>query len=60
MFNIENWGFPQYCYLVLTFIGLLVVSNEHGKPRTGQYNIFSTLATCIFVLSLLYFGGFFK
>lgn len=55
-----NRMLPQIIYLVLVGIGLLLMSNQHGKPKTGDHNFWiSLIAQCIH-LGLLYWGGFFN
>jgi hypothetical protein len=49
---------PQIIYLILVFIGLLCSANKHGKIE-GNHNFWTTVASTIIVISLLYFGGFF-
>lgn len=51
---------PQIIYLVIMAIGLLGSAHEHGKPRTGKHNFWSSLIGIALVLSLLVWGGFFK
>lgn len=53
----EHW--PQYTYLVLMFLGLLVSIHEHGKPRSNG-NAFSFVIGTAIGASLLIAGGFFK
>jgi hypothetical protein len=50
---------PQIILLSLIFIELLLVSNQHGKPR-GNYSIGSRLMDTALFLGLLYWGGFFN
>ena len=49
---------PQIIYLVITFIGMLLVANKHGQPRIN-YNFWETLISSIIIFTLLIWGGFF-
>lgn len=53
-------GWPQYTYLALTLIGLGVLIEKHGQPKTGEYNFWFNLGVSAFVYFLLYSGGFFS
>lgn len=46
-------------YIGLELLGVGVVLAKHGQPKEGEYNVLTTLACCIPVWALLYFGGFF-
>lgn len=50
---------PQIIYLTLWFIGLIMISNKHGKQKTDKHNVFESLFHSLIVMSILYFGGFF-
>ena len=49
---------PQLIYILLTLIGLVFVSMEHGKPYTRDAN--ASLIATIIIYGLLYWGGFFS
>ena len=51
---------PQIIYLILTGIGMLRAANRHGKPKTGNENLWADIVATIIVLFLLFWGGFFK
>jgi len=50
---------PQITYLSLIFLGLLIMSNKHGKQKVGVYSFWETLFASIPLWVILYFGGFF-
>lgn len=52
----NHW--PQWVFLALTFIGLLLTVHDHGKPRKPD-NAWVTLITTAITLWLLAAGGFF-
>jgi len=53
-------GWPQITYIVLFCIGVGMELERHGKPKEGHYNVWSALLGGLFVLWLLYAGGFFS
>ena len=55
----NNMGIPQIIYLTINAIGLLLIAHLHGKPKTGEYNIFITLVSEGLAIALLWWGGFF-
>ena len=50
---------PQIIYLVMSLLGLGVIIERHGKPKTGNNNVWMDLLATIIIYSLLYSGGFF-
>jgi len=50
----------QAILLILTVIELMVVSNKHGQPKQGEYNIWSTMFSMAVLYIILISGGFFK
>lgn len=50
---------PQGIYLGVTVFGTGIVLAKHGEPKTGRYNILTTLITDGLILGLLWWGGFF-
>jgi LPXTG-motif cell wall-anchored protein len=52
-------GIPQILYLGLTLVGLGLIIEKHGKPKTGNENAWVSVITVILVLGLLFWGGFF-
>ena len=54
----SNWDWPQWVWVVLMFLSLLLAAGEHGKPH-GPYNFpMSFLSVCVSVFILIA-GGFF-
>lgn len=54
---IMHW--PQLVWLALVMIGLGVDVARHGRPKTGKYNLWASLAALLIAVAILYFGGFF-
>ena len=50
---------PQIIYIVLVLINLVMFGYRHGKPKTGNHNIWVDLIAITLVIALLYWGGFF-
>ena len=55
----EHMGTPQIILLVFIGLRLLLESNKHGLARTDKHNVFYALIDAIFLLIILYSGGFF-
>lgn len=56
----SHW-LPQIIYLVLTFLGLMIVAANHGREyKADRQNAFPTFLGSALVLFLLYWGGFFE
>lgn len=53
-----NIGWPEGIWLALTFLSLIIVAANHGKPREA-YNFPLTLVSFMLSATLLYLGGFF-
>lgn len=53
-------GTPQIVYLVLIGAGLLIAANQHGKPKKGNENFWTTFISASITLTILYLGGFFS
>ena len=51
---------PQYLILAITILGLGIAMERHGKEKKGKENIWITILSNIILLSLLWWGGFFK
>jgi hypothetical protein len=47
-------------YLALTVAELSIFAARHGQPRKDKYNIGTALIAAAIVLTILYFGGFFR
>ena len=54
-----NFGIPQVIYIVLTAAGFVMVLMKHGQPKEGKYDIVTSTISQIFILALLWWGGFF-
>lgn len=52
-------GIPQILMIVIIAMGLGISMVEHGKPKTGKNNFFTSLIASVIEIALLYFGGFF-
>lgn len=50
---------PQIVWLSIAVIALLIASNEHGKPKTGEHNFFAAAIGIGISAWLLWCGGFF-
>jgi hypothetical protein len=50
---------PQIIILSLMSLNWLLTAHLHGKPKTGNYNIFITIVGNLINLAILYWGGFF-
>jgi len=57
-FDVSSWGWPQWTYVILTVIALLIHAAMNGKPLTGEYNFALRLMGAAIYLSILGFGGF--
>jgi len=52
-------GAPQIILIVLISIRLLVNAYMHGKPKDGEYNMFTALVDAGLMIWILIAGGFF-
>jgi len=50
---------PQVIILAIIFMGLGLDLANHGLPKDGKYNFFSSLIASSVFLICLYWGGFF-
>ena len=50
---------PQIIILVIVFVGLLIASRQHGKPKEGTHNFWVDLLSNAILILLLWWGGFF-
>jgi hypothetical protein len=57
-FDPNAWDWPQWAYLGLLFLALVLVAGSHGKPRE-PHNAFYSFLNAALVLFLLTAGGFF-
>jgi hypothetical protein len=60
MIDINAWQWPQWFYLGMTFVGLLGMAYEHGKPKDGYNNFWAGVFATSPAWVCLYYGGFFK
>lgn len=51
---------PQIIWLTLTFAGLLVIANKHGKIDPKPTNFWYSFISTVVVFLLLLWGGFFN
>ena len=51
---------PQLTLLALTLISLGITFAQHGKPKTGNENVWISLLSTALTFWLLFEGGFFK
>ncbi len=54
----NSWDWPQWTWLILAFLSLLINTGSHGKPR-DPHNGFVALLSFGLVLFILIAGGFF-
>lgn len=50
---------PQILYIVLSFVGLLIAANKHGKQVTKKESFWASLIAAFLMYALLLWGGFF-
>lgn len=50
---------PQWIYIILAFLGVLIHTVNHGDEMKGKYNGFSRIVFSAFLLFVLFQGGFF-
>lgn len=53
-------GWPEWIYVGINILGLLISVSEHGKPQSGTKNAVPSVIALLIVLPLLYWGGFFS
>lgn len=58
--DINAWGWAQWAYVGMTLIGMLIMANKHGKPKTGTENFWTTVLATSTCWIFLYYGRFFK
>jgi hypothetical protein len=51
---------PQITWLCLTLLSAGIGIAQHGKPKTGNNNMFINLIATALIAWLLYEGGFFS
>jgi len=51
---------PQIIFLLLTALGLGIALEQHGKPKTGNNNVFINLISSAITFWILWAGGFFS
>lgn len=50
---------PQIIYLTISLIGLGIMLQQHGTPKTGKYDARGYFVAFVIVQALLYWGGFY-
>lgn len=50
---------PQLIYLSLCLMGFGIELVQHGTPKKGKHNAFTSVGATCFILTLLWWGGFF-
>ena len=58
MVDIASWGWPQFVYVGLTFIGLGLVLARSGQKEVKTHNFWIDILASIPTWVCLYFGGF--
>lgn len=58
--DLNSFGWPQWLWFAMMAANLLATAYMHGKPRTGEHNIFTSLIGTGLGFVLLSYGGFFK
>lgn len=51
---------PAVIYLSIVLMSGFLSPYKHGKPKTENESFWDWLISCIIILSLLYWGGFFN
>lgn len=51
-------GWPQYLYLGLVGLHVAVHLALHGRPREDHYDGKTTILSAVFIVWLLWMGGF--
>jgi len=49
----------QILIICLWIIELMAASYMHGKPKTGNYSVFTSAFSIWILYTILYYGGFF-
>lgn len=52
-------GWPQVTYVGLIALSLGITLAQHGKPRTGNFNVVHSLIGASITTGVVYAGGFF-
>lgn len=52
-------GAPQIILIAISALSFGITMSEHGKPRTGNESVWTSLIANIITFSLLWWGGFF-
>ncbi len=53
-------GIPQLIYLGFAVYAVVSDAINHGKPKTGKQNVWTTIVAVLIVIVLLSWGGFFS
>lgn len=50
---------PQIIWICLAVVSITYEATQHGKPRTGNRNVWTSLIGTVIFAALFYWGGFF-
>lgn len=56
--NYENWDWPQWFFVALYVINLMLQSCLHGKEKTGKFSAPAVIISTAIGVWILYMGGF--
>ena len=51
---------PQIIYIVLMAVSLALNMADHGKPKKGEENFWTSALAAVITTAILWWGGFFK
>lgn len=55
----EHWGWPQWFFVTVYAINVLIHADLHGRVKTGKYSAPATIVASAIGIFILYKGGFF-
>lgn len=55
----QAWSWPQWTWVIVVVLGLIIDAAEHGKPK-GEYNFPMGLIGKVIAAFILICGGFFS
>lgn len=58
--NVNDWLWPQWVYVGMTFGGMLILAHKHGKPKEENYDFWRSALCTLPTWICLYVGGFFR
>lgn len=50
---------PQAIYIIIAIISTVIAISQHGKPRKGNHNAWTTILSVIITTLIISAGGFF-